>query len=229
MSVKGLIKKLIPRSLVDSVSDGARYVHELETNLFLSLPNATKRAFVTNAARVLGYPTFIETGTFEGDMALAASRVFSRVYTIELDPDLARRATERLSAISNIEVRQGDSTQVLKELLAGIDTSCVFWLDAHYSGGSTARGPADTPLREELAAIKAHPVRPHAILIDDARVLGTDDAYPSLDEVINLLREIDPSFRIGVSSDILWAAERKLLDFQWREAPDGRVSQPTTA
>ena len=224
-----MIRKLVPRSLIDSVSDGARYVHELETNLFLSLPNATKQAFVTNAARVLGYPTFVETGTFEGEMALAASKVFPRVFTIELDPHLARRATERLSPVGNIEVRQGDSAQELRRLLASIETSCVFWLDAHYSGGQTARGAADTPLREELAAIKSHSVRPHAILIDDARVLGTDDAYPSLNEVIHLLLEIDGGFKIGVSSDILWAAETKLLDFQWQQAPDGRVLQPTTA
>jgi len=229
MGLKQLVKRLVPRSLVDSLSDGARYVHDLETNLFLSLPNATKRAFVANAARKLGYPTFIETGTFEGDMALAASRDFSRVHTIELDPALAGRATERLSSIRHIEVHQGNSGEVLSEILASIDTSCVFWLDAHYSGGSTARGKVDTPLLDELAAIKSHPVRPHAILIDDARVLGTDDAYPSLDEVINLLREIDPQLRIGVSSDILWAAKVKLLDFQWREASDGRVSQPTSA
>jgi hypothetical protein len=226
--VKRLLKRIVPRSVIDSLSDGARFVHELENNLFLSMPNATKRAFVANAAKVLKYPVFIETGTFEGDMAAEAARCFRQVHTIELDDTLARRAQERFAGTENVRIHLGDSGKILAEVLGGIAESCVFWLDAHYSGGDTARGEADTPILAELDAIGVHGVRPHAVLIDDARVLGTDDAYPSLEDVIARLRRIDPGFRIGVSSDILWAAPIKLLDFRWIESTDGRAQQPTS-
>jgi hypothetical protein len=178
--------------------------------------------------RVLGYSTFVETGTFLGDMACYAGQLFSEVHSIELSPELYRDARTRVSMDNHITVHLGDSGDVLREVLPGIDVSCVFWLDGHYSGGITAHGEKQTPIIAELRAIEEHHIRPHAILIDDARVFGADDAYPTIEEVAFLLRKIDPSFKIGVSSDIIWAAPIKLLHFEWKKAPDGTVVRPRT-
>jgi hypothetical protein len=128
-----------------------------------------------------------------------------------------------------VTVYHGDSSRLLPKVLSQINTSCMFWLDGHYSGGITAKGQTETPILAELRAIADHHVRPHAILIDDARVFGTDDAYPTLEEVIHLLRIIDPYFQIVVSSDIIWAAPVKLLHFEWLRAPSGVVISPSTA
>jgi hypothetical protein len=205
------------------------YTDELATNLFVSMPAATKRSFIRHAQSMLEYPTFIETGTFMGDMSAYACSLFSQVHTVELSPTLAQQATERLAGNTNAAVHTGDSGQVLRRLLPTIDVPCFFWLDGHYSGGVTARGETDTPIARELMAIADCCTRPAAIFIDDARVFGTDDAYPTLEETITLLRGIDPAFYIGVTSDIIWATPERILRFEWQVDPSGVVVPPSTA
>jgi hypothetical protein len=232
MTLHGIKKRwasLIWRCLPNEMKVMLLYSEELANNLFVALPDATKRRFISQAQSVLRYPTFIETGTFHGDMALYASGLFRTVHTIELSPELAKRAAHRLAVFPNVTVHQGDSGQVLSDLLPSIDTSCVFWLDGHYSGGITARGDSDTPIVRELQAIADHRMRPHTILIDDARVFGTDDAYPILEQVMSSLRRIDPALKIGVSSDIIWASVTRILRFEWCVTPSGVVVPPTTA
>jgi hypothetical protein len=207
----------------------ARGLNRVPTGLFVTLPDPTKWRFISHAQSVLGYPTFIETGTFMGQMSWHASGLFRTVHTIELNASLAKRAREMLARRPNVTVHQGDSAKVLPRLLSTIETPCIFWLDGHYSGDVTARGETDTPILAELEAIADHGVRPHGIFIDDCRVFGTDDAYPTLEEVIARLRRIDASFKIGVACDIIWAGPVKILDFQWRVSPAGLVVPPTTA
>ncbi|MFQ5492387.1 MAG: hypothetical protein ACE5GE_16880, partial [Phycisphaerae bacterium] len=59
----------------------------------------------------------------------------------------------------------GHSPFVLKEVVKWLRGASLFWLDAHYSGGGTARGPTECPLLAELDAVCGHG---HCILIDDA-------------------------------------------------------------
>jgi hypothetical protein len=65
----------------------------------------------------------------------------------------------------------GDSKKVLPELLSKIDEPVTIFLDAHYSGGSTAFGEEEVPLLYELEILKK---RKHndIIIIDDCRLLG---------------------------------------------------------
>lgn len=228
-ALRALWASLTWRCLPAGMKHRLLYAMCLESDLFVPLPVPTKRRFIHQAQSVLGYPTFVETGTYEGAMARYASGLFQMVHSIELDPALAQKAARELTVLPNVRVHQGDSGRVLPDLLAGTQTPCLFWLDGHYSGGKTAQAETDTPIVAELQAIAAHPVRPHAILIDDARSFGTDNAYPTIERVAGLLRQIDPSFRIGVSSDIIWAARTKLLHFEWRALPAGEVVRRGTA
>jgi hypothetical protein len=227
-TMQTLLRSLLWRVLPQDIKIRLRYLDELSTNLFETLPVPTKRTFIRQAQSVLRYSTFIETGSFLGDTAHFAGGLFDTVHTIELSSDLAGKCRERLAPLSNVTVHEGDSAEVLGELLPGIDNSCLFWLDGHFSGGITARGVVDTPVVEELKAIADHGVRPHAILIDDARIFGTDDAYPTLEEVIGFLRAIDPGFKIGVAADIIWAAPATILHFEWGVSPSGRIVPATT-
>jgi hypothetical protein len=130
-----------------------------------------------------GIGVLIETGTFEGQMIESVKRDFSRICTIELDPDLSSRASEHFRDEGHITAFQGDSGQVLPRLLATLNEPALFWLDAHYSGGATARGDVETPIMTELAAIAAHAShREHVILIDDAREFK-GGAYPTIEEL----------------------------------------------
>jgi hypothetical protein len=49
----------------------------------------------------------------------------------------------------------------------------LFWLDAHPCTDRSATD-APVPLLSELAAIAAHPVAGHVILVDDMRLMGSE-------------------------------------------------------
>jgi hypothetical protein len=118
-------------------------------------------------------------------MVGAVHRGFERIYTIALSPDLHRRALERLGHLEHVSLLLGDSGEVLRRILERIDRPCLFWLDAHYSGGETARGALETPILGELAAILGHPLaRSDVILVDDARCFAEGGDYPRLERIV---------------------------------------------
>lgn len=80
------------------------------------------------------YEVAVETGTLFGDSALRLSRHFPTVYTIEINRDLFERATARFKNNDRIRVLHGDSKRVLRDLVKEIHQSCLFFLDAHFSG-----------------------------------------------------------------------------------------------
>lgn len=68
--------------------------------------------------------------------------------------------------------------------------------------GYAERGEKETPLLEELDAIRRHEVKDHVILIDDVRCLGEGD-YPDMETLTRALRAIRPDYRVEVAADIL--------------------------
>lgn len=80
------------------------------------------------------YEVAVETGTLFGDSAARLSRHFPLVYTIEINRELFERASARFKNNDGIRVLHGDSKQVLRDLVREIHQSCLFFLDAHFSG-----------------------------------------------------------------------------------------------
>jgi hypothetical protein len=148
--------------------------------------------------------TMVETGTYLGFMVSAVKRFFWQIYSIELDEDLYRRAKSKFVRFRHVHFLQGDSAQVLTGVLDRIHEPCLFWLDAHYSGGITAKGDLETPVVQELRQILSHSlVAQHVILIDDARnFVGAND-YPTLQQVKNLVRTMCPYLVMTVNDDII--------------------------
>lgn len=145
-------------------------------------PAPVKRWLLEYFARHHHLTTFVETGTFNGGTVLALRNVFTRLITIELQPELCENARRLLLPYPHVQVRCGDSSALLPQALAELREPALFWLDAHYSGGITARGIADTPIMAELRAVFAHPAKRHIIAIDDAKDFGHGD-YIDLDVV----------------------------------------------
>lgn len=146
------------------------------------------------------YPNkyFIETGSYEGDGIQNALKAgFREIYSIELSPHYYERVSDRFKALKNVHIIYGDSSCILRQLLEQIDAPATFWLDGHYSSGDTAKGNGNTPLLQELAAIREHPIKTHTILIDDIRCFGTADFdFIRLEEVIQLIKTINPNYLI---------------------------------
>ncbi|MBK9090349.1 MAG: hypothetical protein IPL90_15370 [Holophagales bacterium] len=147
--------------------------------------------------------TLVETGTFYGDMIEAVRGHFDTIVSIELSPRLHALALRRFAGAVDVRLVLGDSSIELPHVLEGLSTPAIFWLDGHYSGNGTARGDEDTPIRRELAAIVCHPVEEHLVLVDDARLFGSDRAYPCIAEMERLVRVSRPGWVVVVSEDIL--------------------------
>jgi hypothetical protein len=168
------------------------------------LRNKIKQWIIKRYAKKFKYSILIETGTYRGDMINAVKHIFSKIYSIELSPELFKKAQKRFAGASNIDLRCGDSGIIIREIVREIKAPALFWLDAHYSKGDTARGEKDTPILQELETILSHPNKNHAILIDDARCFNGVNDYPEISEVIALVTKKAPYYTIRVANDIIW-------------------------
>lgn len=166
-------------------------------------PHAVKQAHVLAIAREYGLNTFVETGTLFGDMIEAIRPHFGKIYSIELSAYYHKIASARFVGDCKITIIRGNSGEKIKDVLAELDDPALFWLDAHYSGGTTARGATDTPIMQELEAILDHPV-PHVILVDDARCFGTDPAYPTMEHLSDFLDAHSGNWRMAKRDGILF-------------------------
>lgn len=133
---------------------------------------------------------FFETGTYLGNTVFGVKSAFEEVYSVELSEELAGLARERFAEDRHVHIICGDSSRALADFLLGLDRPALFWLDAHYSAGITALGALQTPVKDELSAILAHPVKQHHILIDDVKDFNGQNDYPTVDEILEMVREL---------------------------------------
>jgi hypothetical protein len=166
-------------------------------------PYAVKSRVVSRYASAFGATTFIETGTYFGDMVWAMRNHFNFIVFIELSEDLWKRAVGRFRAYQHIQIRLGDSGKLLPGILENISSTCLFWLDGHYFGEGTARGCSEAPIVAELKTVFAHPVKDHVILIDDARCFDGTHGYPTLDELQKLVALNRPDYVFSVLNDVI--------------------------
>lgn len=172
-------------------------------------PPLVKQQCVLAHQRQFNLPVLIETGTYRGAMVRATRRAFREIYSIELSPKYYQRALHLFAPFPHIHLLQGDSAIVLGEVLLRINQSCLFWLDAHYSGEDTACGVHETPILAELDGILAHPIKQHVILIDDARLFDGEHAYPVLEKLTGYVLERRPEWQVSVARDIIRITPRE--------------------
>lgn len=168
-------------------------------------PAKSKQGIIAATARRTGARILVETGTYLGDMVNAQLDNFDRIYTIEIDGDLYKRATERFREHKHVHLFLGDSGKVLPGLVEQISEPALFWLDGHYSHGITGKGEKDCPIYEELDAIlKTRDRVKHVILIDDIRCFnGKDYDYPAVQDVIDHVRSVVPECSVDIAHDIM--------------------------
>ena len=177
----------------------------------LPLPNLSKQQVVIDYIKKFSPAIFIETGTYKGKMIYAVQPHIKEIYSIELSKTYCRKAQERFAGYPNIHILQGQSGEVLPQVLDNINKPCLFWLDAHYSGGSTAKGQSNTPVMQELDCILNHRNSDeHIILIDDARLFVRENDYPTLEEMKSFVLSIHPHWTFEVKDDIIRTHSNKL-------------------
>jgi predicted O-methyltransferase YrrM len=105
-----------------------------------------------------------EAGTAFGEGAEAMARTARSVVTVELDPERAAVASERLAAYTNVELLVGD----WRELLPPRGPFGFFFLD----GGNFKRAP------EESGDLVFHLLEPGGLLVLDDMTPGRTDFDP---------------------------------------------------
>ena len=146
--------------------------------------------------------TWVETGTYLGDTTSVLSKVARTVYSIEPEPALFSKAEQKFRNSSNVKIIPGLSEEVFPKLLPTLSGDICFWLDGHFSGGTTFKGPQETPILDELDAIAQNMAKMGkvVVLVDDIRLFGSTDpefsAYPSIDFLVDWARKHDLSWHI---------------------------------
>ncbi len=169
----------------------------------IPMPSAAKRRTLRGYAEKYRLAVFIETGTHRGDTIAALRGACGRIVSIELEPSKVVAARARFASVPGVEILEGDSGVVLPGVLAALDRPALFWLDAHYMGAGSGRVDDQTPISGELAAVLAHPVKGHVIVVDDARLFTGRDGYPTLEAVRQAIAKARP--------DVEWAVEFDLI------------------
>lgn len=177
----------------------------------LPMPDLCKQRVVIEYMKTFPFDTFIETGTYKGKMVYAVIPHVKEIYSIELDETHFHKAQKRFAGYPNIHILQGQSGKVLPEVLKDIDRPCLFWLDAHWSGGSTAKGKTETPIMQEIECILNHKrASDHVILIDDARCFTGKGDYPTLKALKQFILDVHPNWIFEVKDDIIRTYSDKL-------------------
>jgi hypothetical protein len=126
------------------------------------------------------------------------------IYSIELDDAHFQNAQKRFAGYPNIHILQGQSSKVLPRVLKDIGKPYLFWLDAHWSGGSTAKDKTETPIMQELECILNHKrAEDDIILIDDAHCFKGGNDYPSLKFLKEYVLSRYPDWIFEIRDDII--------------------------
>ena len=189
--ISDTLKQILRRTPVYHALLKRRYLKEVRVwesrGCPVPVPHLIKQGTLLEYAKEYSLNVLVETGTYYGAMVEAMKNSFDQVYSIELDPYLYERARKRFRSAKNVRIVHGDSGTVLKTVVEGLNSSALFWLDAHYSVGVTARGDKDSPILEELDIILSTRFDGNVIIVDDAHAFGDDPAYPTLQELQQFL------------------------------------------
>jgi hypothetical protein len=181
-----------------------------------SLSAEPMASLMAGLARKYNIGCFVETGTYLGDSARFAARVFPRVVTIEIKAEFQDQAKARTQGL-NIEFLLGDSASLLPGVVSSLRGTTFFWLDGH-AGAGFFGAEDNCPLLAELAAIAASPF-PHVIVIDDARAFLAPppapfnfEVWPELRDVLNAACARFPYYCVVIADAIICVPETMRLD-----------------
>jgi hypothetical protein len=166
-------------------------------------PHKIKEDIVIEFGKKIGAKNLVETGTYMGEMIDATKKHFERVISIELDTTLASKANQKFLRNKNVTILQGDSGALLPTIIKDLSGKTIFWLDAHYSGGITAKGDQYTPIISEVETIASYPQKDTTLLVDDARLFTGKDEYPLLSDFKKLIKKLFPKHEFEVRDDVI--------------------------
>lgn len=154
--------------------------------------------------------SFVESGCEVGHgIATALSAGFTKIFSCEIDRAQAEYVKTRLYyGIPQVTIYAMSSPVFFKMLFEGgrrkSPEPILFWLDAH--------GSHETPILEELAALKGNLVPGDVILIDDIRILRAHNEWAKVVFETHVLAALkDMGVKEISYEDDKWAKEDVLV------------------
>lgn len=198
-----------------TANDSQKYVLTLKN--IKNQDYSLKTDFLKELANMFTCTVFIESGTYMGETVKKALPFFNEIHSIELAKNLYLQASKRFEQDHHVKIHFGNSPEILSKILPFIQGKILFWLDGHYSGGQTAKGNENTPIIQELTAIKNSGITNAIILVDDIRCFQHfknvhDTAllgYPSVNELRNAILAINPNYQFIIYGDIAIAYDTR--------------------
>jgi len=190
-----------------------KIVYKIKEKFKIGLPatHEYKEKMMKEYSNNYGCNILIETGTYKGDMLAQMYDQFDYLASVEISEQLYNEAEIRFKDDAKIHLYNGNSSVQLSQMIEDArktikESRFVFWLDGHYSGGITGKAELDTPIVEELSAIKMQGVNEGVILIDDARCFtheGEFIDYPTIKALKALVFKKWDNAEIEVKNDII--------------------------
>lgn len=166
-------------------------------------PPAIKRRRLVHQFSTYGLDTFVETGTFRGGTLAVFAKLGADCHSIELDPAHHAHAKQRFAQNNKVNLIQGNSGIELPKLLPKLKKPALFWLDGHFSGGSTASAATASPIVPEMDALLSWRHSANSIImIDDVDEFTGENGYPPLGEFLGELEKRGP-WAIAVNCGII--------------------------
>jgi hypothetical protein len=138
---------------------------------------------------------FVETGTRGGTTlkSMVETGRFESLHSVEIIKKAYDKVQGKFYKHSEVRLYLGDSAKVLPRILENVNKPTLFWLDAH-------DGKFSTPILDEIRHILPTKQK-HVLVMDDMRYFGTQEAYPTVQEVIDLVKELQPEATVDVKFD----------------------------
>lgn len=174
------------------------------------IPHLVKQNTVLEFGKRYGLHTLVETGTYYGEMVAGVARHFKRIVSIEFDARLAAAARTRFRSRQHVEILEGSSDDLVKQVLLSLQDPALFWLDAGYFLWAGEHKSTDR-LMTELDAIFRHPIPNHVVLVDDVVSWSGRDGTPEVGELEKELNRQYPDRAITVESGLMCVRHKQFI------------------
>ena len=131
--------------------------------------------------------SLIETGSHYGELTSYLTAQFKEIYSIELSESLYTFNVKRFENEPHVTIVRGDSGDKLSSVIEGLNYKGLIFLDAYYSGGISARGALETPVKQEIDAILKSQFK-GVVVLNNLRCLTGANEYPKKLEVVEKLK-----------------------------------------
>jgi hypothetical protein len=145
-------------------------------------------------------------------------------------------ACKKFADDPGVQLLHGDSSTLLDialDMTGG--NPAMIWLDAHWSGGVTARANQNTPIMLELDSVGRRGRDSDIILIDDVRYFidlpegfdthESNGGYPSLIKLLEAIASLPGNYRAFIAGDVMVAMPQRV----WDQVQVSQVVQATMA